>query len=184
MVRLFTGLSLPILLRQRLALLQGGLDGARWTDRENYHITLTFIGNVDAATAEAAHDALAAIRTEPFSLELKGTGSFAQGDDLKVLWVGVERNEVLFRLKEKIDRALEKADVPFENRKYVPHVTLARFRHAHDEAKIAAFMAAHNLFSGDPFEVNEFILYRTHQTKNGSAYEEVAAYPLVAKKNG
>jgi 2'-5' RNA ligase len=181
MVRLFAGLSIPILLRQRLALLQGGIDGARWTDRENFHITLSFIGNVDEVMAEAAHDALTMIRTETFRLELKGTGSFAQGEDLKVLWVGVEKNEVLFRLKEKIDRAFEKAGVPFENRKYVPHVTLARFRASVNEAEIARFMQTHTLFSGDPFEVEDFILYRTHQTKNGSAYEELAHYPLVQK---
>ncbi len=181
MIRLFTGLSVPVLLRQRLALLQGGIDGARWTPRENYHITLTFVGDVDEGMAEDAHDALSSIRVEPFKLELKGTGAFVQGKDVYVLWVGVEYNEVLHRLKEKIDRAFEKAGVQFENRKYVPHVTLARFAKSAPEAKIGEFMREHNLFSGDPFEVNEFILYRSNLSKSGSHYEEMAQYPLMAK---
>lgn len=181
MLRLFTGLALPILLRQRLTLLQGGIDGAHWTDRENMHLTLTFIGNVDEATAEQAHDALSGIRMAPFQLELKGVDCFAQGSQIKVLWAGVARNESLMRLKEKIDRAFEMARVPFENRKYVPHVTLARFSRPPDEARIARFIQEHNLFSGDAFAVDEFTLFRTHMTKNGSAYEALETYPLLAK---
>lgn len=177
MMRLFVGLSLPILLRQRLTLLQGGIEGALWTARDNFHITLTFIGSADHATAEMVHEALEGIRMEPFEIELKGTGSFAQGEFPKVLWIGVEKSEALHRLKEKIDRALEKYKLPFENRKYVPHVTLARLRHV-EEDKVGQFMAAHNLFSGDAFEVSEFILYNSLSTKNGPVYEELQNYPL------
>ncbi len=180
MLRLFTGIELPILLRQRLVLLQGGLDGAKWVERDNFHLTLNFIGEVSEQVAEDAHDALSGIRTPPFDIELKGTGSFAKGDDVKVLWVGVEQNEVLHRLKEKIDHALAKFDVPVEKRKYHPHVTLARFRFGAEEAKVAQFMATHNLFSGDAFEVDHFTLFRTHQTKHGSEYEALAEYSLGA----
>lgn len=178
MLRLFTGIELPILLRQRLALLEGGIDGAKWTTRENFHLTLSFIGEISEQVAEDSHDALSGIRMEPFQLELKGTGSFAKGTDVKVLWVGVQHSDALHRLKEKIDRALAKYDVPVEKRKYVPHVTLARFRLPPEEAKIAQFMATHNLFSGDAFDVEHFTLFRTHQTKHGSEYEALAEYPL------
>jgi RNA 2',3'-cyclic 3'-phosphodiesterase len=177
MLRLFTGLSLPILLRQRLTVMQGGIEGARWTERDNFHITLTFIGEVDEATADDIDEALSVIRSEKFSLRLKGTGSFAQGKYPKILWMGVEQNEVLHRLKEKIDRALMVANVPFEKRKYTPHVTLARFKNP-EEGKVAGFMQQHNLFTSEEFEVDEFILYQSHQTKNGSVYEAVREYPL------
>jgi 2'-5' RNA ligase len=178
MIRLFTGISLPVLLRQRLALLQGGLDGAKWTERDNLHLTLNFIGEVSEQLAEDVDEALSGIRMESFPLELKGTGSFSSGRDIKVLWVGVAPSEPLHRLKEKIDRTLEKYAIPFEKRKYHPHVTLARFRFGAEEAKVAQFMAGHNLFSGDAFEVDHFTLFRTHQTKHGSEYEALAEYPL------
>jgi RNA 2',3'-cyclic 3'-phosphodiesterase len=177
MLRLFTGLSIPVLLRQRMTVMQGGIDGARWTERENFHITLTFIGEIDEQKAEDVDEALSGVRTEKFNLRLKGTGSFTQGKYPKVLWVGVEQNEVLNRLKEKIDRALESYGVDFEKRKYAPHVTLARLNHV-DEAKVAEFMQQHNLFVTEEFEVDEFLLYQSHQTKNGSVYEAVREYPL------
>jgi RNA 2',3'-cyclic 3'-phosphodiesterase len=178
MIRLFTGLSLPILLRQRLTVMQGGIPGARWTERDNFHITLTFIGEVDERTAEIADEALSSIRMEKFPLQLKGTGSFSQGKHARLLWIGVGQSEPLHRLKEKNDRALQMAQVPIESRKYTPHVTMARFRDA-EEAKIAGFMQLHNLFTSEEFLVEEFTLYRSHQTKNGSVYEAVREYPLT-----
>lgn len=178
MLRLFTGITLPLLLRQRLTLLQGGIDGARWTERENFHITLNFIGEVDEATAEDVHHILSGIRMEPFKLELKGTGAFAHGKEVSVLWIGVQHSEELFRLREKLDRAFQKGGIPYDNRKYTPHVTIARFPKWAAETDIARFMQEHNLFSGDAFDVDEITLFRTHQTKNGSQYEALETYPL------
>ena len=51
MPRLFTGLEIPSDVRQSLAMLRGGLPGARWIDAENYHVTLRFIGDVDDVIA-------------------------------------------------------------------------------------------------------------------------------------
>ena len=77
MLRLFTGLSLPILLRQRLTQLESAIPGARWITRENYHIALTFIGDVDEATAEDMDEAFESLRGKRFKLRLKGAGCFA-----------------------------------------------------------------------------------------------------------
>ena len=178
MLRLFIGVPIPILLRQRMVVMQGGIEGAKWVERDNFHITLTFIGEVDEATAEDIDEALSGVRTEKFRLRLRGTGNFAQGKYPKVLWIGVEHNEVLTRLKEKIDRALAKYAIPFEKRKYVPHVTMARMNHV-DEVKVAEFMQEHNLFSTEEFDVDEFILFQSHQTKSGSVYEALRVYPLA-----
>ena len=177
MLRLFVGLQIPVLLRQRLTIMQGGIDGARWTERENFHITLTFIGEVNEATAEDIDEALSGVHIEKFSLKLKGAGNFSQGDNPKVLWIGVEQNDVLSRLKDKIDRALDQYGVKFEKRKYVPHVTMARLNHV-DEVKVAEFMQQHNLFSTEEFEADEFVLYQSHLTKSGSVYEVLREYPL------
>lgn len=178
MLRLFTGLSLPKTVRRRLQLMQGGVPGARWSASENLHLTLTFIGDVDEAAAEDIDEALASVRAEAFSLALRGTGSFAQGSRPKVLWLGVAADPRLFQLKEKIDRALEIRRLPFENRKYTPHVTLGRLKKP-DEGKIADFMQAHNLFATGPFEARSFNLYRSHQTGNGVAYEALRSYALA-----
>ena len=51
MPRLFTGVEVPPSIGQSLAMMRGGLPGARWIDPENYHLTLRFIGDLDDALA-------------------------------------------------------------------------------------------------------------------------------------
>ena len=58
MPRLFTGLEIPSDVGFALSLKRGGLNGARWIDPENYHITLRFIGDVDNQTANEVVDNL------------------------------------------------------------------------------------------------------------------------------
>ncbi len=178
MIKLFTALSLPENLRQRLHIMQGGVMGARWMEMEKLHITLQFIGEVDEDTAEDIDDVLSGIQAQKFSLSLQGTGLFEQGDDPRVLWMGVAPSEPLMHLKEKIDRQLDMRHLPFEKRKYVPHVTMAQLKDP-DEMKLAEFMQTHNLFNSDPFEVNGFILYESRKTKNGTVFDPLRIYPLT-----
>lgn len=177
MLRLFTALSLPEILRQRIHLMQGGVPGARWTALENYHVTLTFIGEADEAAAEDIDEALASVHAASFNLSLKGTGNFSQGEWPKVLWLGVDAPAALPQLKEKIDRALDLRGIDFEKRKYSPHVTMARLKNA-DEGKLAEFMQANNLFASESFRAENFILYNSISTKNGAVYEPLRSYPL------
>ena len=47
MPRLFTAVEIPEDVGETLAMLRGGLPGARWIDPDNYHLTLRFIGDID-----------------------------------------------------------------------------------------------------------------------------------------
>src|SRR5579883_2889544 len=76
MPRLFTGLEIPPSVAQSLALMRGGLPGARWIDPENYHLTLRFIGDIDDALAGEIAGMLARVHRRPFELRLDGLSSF------------------------------------------------------------------------------------------------------------
>ena len=62
MPRLFTGLEIPPHVAQSLAMMRGGLPGARWIDPENYHLTLRFIGDIDDALARDIAGLLGGVR--------------------------------------------------------------------------------------------------------------------------
>jgi RNA 2',3'-cyclic 3'-phosphodiesterase len=177
MIRLFTTLALPEDLMNRIAIMQGGVPGARWIPRDNLHVTLTFIGEVTEGSAEDIHAALSDIRSPAFDVQVKGTGSFTTGDNETTLWLGVEPSEPLLRLKAKIDTALERAGVSFSRRNYVPRITIANL-HNVDTAKLAGFMQAHNLFSPAPFPVSHFMLYESRLTPKGAVYDALQAYRL------
>lgn len=176
-MRLFVALTLPDDLRSRLAGLCSGLPGARWVAPENLHLTLRFIGEVDGHEAEDIDAALSGIRFPRFSVTLSGVGDFGDDKRLRSVWVGVEANETLDRLKAKVDQAVQRAGQPPEKRKFKPHVTLARFK-SHPGGKLQNYFAERSLFRAPPFEVGDFTLYSSYLSHEGAIYSAEAVYPL------
>ncbi len=176
MIRLFVALALPDHVAEGLFLLQGGVPGARWSQREQLHLTLRFIGEVDGRDAVAIDDALEAIRGLRFMLELKGVGEFG-GKNPRALWAGIRDDTAARRLQRKIESALQRVGLPAEERKFAPHITLARLRAAPRD-RVITFLATHALYASPSFEVNAFILYSSHMTPNGSLYRPERSYAL------
>jgi len=177
-MRLFVGLDLPWETRQRLALLGGGIPGARWVPIENYHLTLRFIGEVPAHRAEEIDHALAALRVRRFTLELAGVGTFSKGGRETQLWVGAARSPHLELLQGKVEIALQRIGLEPERRRFIPHVTLARLDKC-AEIKLAAFVQANNLFRAPLIEVEHFTLFSSRLGKEASVYTAEVEYPLM-----
>ena len=109
MIRLFVGIELPDELRQRIALIQTGVERAQWVPTENIHLTLRFIGNILGDGEADALDALETIHAPPFSLTLNGVGHFESRKRLRALWLSVERSDALIDLRNRIESALVRA---------------------------------------------------------------------------
>ena len=176
MLRLFVGIEFPPELRLQLSLLQSGVAGARWVDPGNFHLTLRFIGEVDEGRAADIDEALLRLRARRFALQLAGVGLFGNGKP-RQLWVGVEREPALATLQSKIEQALMRIGLPPEQRKFSPHVTLARLREPRRD-NLQHFLAAHALFRAPPLPVEAFSLIASFPTKAGSVYEDQAEYKL------
>jgi len=178
MLRLFVGLELPEDIRHALAGLGGGVPGADWVPAENLHLTLRFIGDITEADAEDAHDALLRVRAPAFDLALAGVGHFATGDELRVLWAGVAKSPELQQLQRNIDSALTRMGFPPEERRWRPHVTLARCAGVHLR-RAQAFLAHHALFRAGPFAVEHFTLFSSLRHAGGPIYTAEADYALA-----
>jgi len=178
MQRLFVALALPDAVAMTLQMLQAGVPGARWQSREQLHLTLRFIGEVDGRDQAMIEDALAAIDARAFTLELHGVGQFGNKNP-HALWAGVRPNEALLHLQRKIETAVQRAGQPPDRHKYTPHITLARLRGA-SVGRVMDYLHDHALYSAPPFEVRGFILYSSQLTPNGSLYRAERAFPLRA----
>ena len=176
MLRLFVGIEFPPELKLRLSLLTVGIPGAKWVDPGNLHLTLRFIGEVGEDVAADIDEALVRVRARPFSVQLAGTGVFG-GDRPRTLWAGIDKQPALAALRDKIEQALIRAGLPPEQRKFAPHVTLARLRDPELD-KLGHFLAANAQFRADPLPVDHFSLIASFPTKAGSIYEDQADYPL------
>src|SRR5258705_4597339 len=175
-MRLFVALPIPDPVIRGLMLLQGGVPGARWQSREQLHLTLRFIGEVEGSDMRALDDALAGIDALAFELQLHGVGQFGNKQP-HTLWAAARRNEMLEHLARKVDAAIRRVGQPQDAHKFMPHVTLARLRHA-DLDKMREWLTAHALFTSDQFAVDAFRLYSSKLTSDGSVYRIEQEYPL------
>ena len=175
-MRLFVALSVPDKIARALMLLQGGVPGARWQSREQMHLTLRFIGEVDGSDARAIDDALSGIDVPAFDLQLHGVGQFGNKQP-HALWAAARKHEMLEHLARKVDTAIRKVGQPQDVHKFMPHVTLARLRHP-DLDKMREWLVQHALFTSDEFTIDAFCLYSSKLTSDGSIYRVEQTYPL------
>jgi 2'-5' RNA ligase len=177
--RLFVAIAMPPEIVEPLDHLAHGFPDARWTDLDDLHLTLRFIGEVEQGTFYNLGEMLAGISLAPFELQLCGIGLFPPRGPLRQLWVGVTANPDLMRLRRRIDACLAEAGVPAERRKFVPHVTLARFRRPPHESRLATYLRRHSLLRLPPFPVDTFCLYSSILRSGGAEHVIEAEYNFV-----
>lgn len=180
MIRLFVALGLPDDVRRYLTSLQTGIRGARWQRDDQLHLTLKFIGEVDEGTARDLDALLADIQMPAFSIAIDGAGLFGSMEKPRILWAGISPQDQVARLHDKVDMASRRLGLGLEDRKFSPHVTLARITSGRAAAPgVATFLEAHGGLMTPAFPVREFRLYSSHVTEAGSVYRVEARYDLL-----
>ncbi|MEA3332223.1 MAG: RNA 2',3'-cyclic phosphodiesterase [Pseudomonadota bacterium] len=177
-MRLFIAIDLPKKIKDELALISFGLPQARWVQPEQLHLTLRFIGEVDGALFQELKSALALVSGSSFPLLLQGLGCFPPRRDPRVLWVGIEESAELMKLRKKVDSCLGKLGFPPEQRKFSPHITLARTAKT-PLTRVVRFLGDHALFRLPEFVVSNFHLYSSTLTPKGALYRHEVDYLLM-----
>lgn len=147
--------------------------------RDNWHVTLAFLGDVpddrgdDAVTAVERAAALAA----PFEVRLTGGGRFGRGR-FTILWVGVGGDlPALSGLSKGVRRQLKRARLEYDPKPLRPHLTVARPGDRLDRVAVEADRAALDAYEGPSWTVSEVVLMRSHPGPNPT-YDRLGAWPL------
>ncbi len=180
MPRLFTAVEIPPQIAQSLAMMRGGLPGARWIDPENYHLTLRFIGDIDDALAHEVAGLLGRVRRPPFELRLDGLSSFG-GRKPRAVVAAASPVPPLMDMQAEHERILQRLGLEPEGRKYTPHVTLARLRES-SSRQVAEYLAARGHYRSAWFQVSRFVLFSSRASTGGGPYVIEAEYPLVEQQ--
>ena len=188
-MRLFVALEIPAAVRDNLAaqinelrdlpapLAEGRL---RWVRPENLHVTLKFIGEVEAAKLDGIRSALTAIGLNaPVDLDFRGLGFFPDEKYPRVLWVGLRASGNLPVLASDIDRALEGQGIARDERAFTPHLTLARFEPRGFDEKLRIAIQQNSGREFGAFEAREFHLIESKLKPSGAEYTSLAAFPLT-----
>jgi 2'-5' RNA ligase len=168
--RLFIAIELSESVKQLLVRLNPKIRGVRWLSAEQMHLTLSFLGLVDASAEEKLRDKLNAIRWSAFFLSVTGVGSFPGKGRPTILWIGVGAGHPhLFQLHKRVQDAALAAGLEPDLRPWHPHITLARCREVSAES-VRPFLKAHADFDAGMIHVESFCLNSSVLTPEGSVY--------------
>lgn len=178
MPRLFTALAVPREIAEALAPYRGGLEGARWIEPADYHVTLRFLGDVERPLAEDFLEALAAMRPRPpFPITLEGLGAFG-GDRPRAIYAAVAPSPALTDLQAEQERLARRTGLPPEPRKFTPHVTLARLRRTATPEGVAMFFSQCPGFVPITFVATGVTVFSARESTGGGPYVAEAEFML------
>ena len=164
-MRLFIALQFDDNIIEELEYFQGmlkdqGVTG-NYTKRDNLHLTLAFIG--DYNDPDEVLEAMDSIDFRPVEVSLDGVGSF--GD---IFWAGIKDNPQLAGYVRRLRHALADNGIPFDKKKFSPHITLIRKYSYKNGLEIPVWDPPKGTMTA-----TRISLMRSDRGKNGMIYTEV-----------
>lgn len=183
-MRVFIALEIPPEIKAALAALQQELRQTRaavsWTQPDNFHVTLKFLGEVEAPRLSAITAAClaAAAQVSAFSLRLQQTGVFPKLKQPKVLWAGLHsEGEALQQLQQRVEDHLQPLGFAKEHT-FHPHLTVGRVKSLAHSADVTAKWLAYPLPELS-FQVCELVVMQSQLHPAGALYTPLAVGKLA-----
>ena len=170
-MRLFTAIELTDEMKDALTGFQAELKSrgvsGNYTKRENLHLTLAFIG--EYGSCDEVIDAIEDVSFEEFDLKLTEPGNFGE-----LIYMGLEAPEELQRLVKSIRHCLSDAGIPFDRKRFRPHITLVR------KADMRKFREREDIpVPSGKMAVKKVSLMRSDRGKNGMIYTELGSIGAI-----
>ena len=128
---------------------------------ENMHLTFAFIG--EYGNPDIVMDAISSVSFKSFSLQLDGAGNFHD-----TLWAGIAPKDALSACVRQLRRALAEHDIPYDRKRFAPHITLVR--RADFPGSMEKLLMK---LPTDTMKVAEISLMRSDRGKNGMIYTRI-----------
>lgn len=149
--------------------------------RENIHLTLKFLGNVDSVRIEDIKLALGKVKFSPFQMEIKGAGAFPSLSRMSVIWVGIEKGWTQIQeVYEQTETLFSGLGFPRESRTFSPHITIARVRTGRRRDEIASLLRRLEDKSFGTFTADKVRLKQSVLSGSGPRYSTLLEVPAQA----
>jgi len=162
-----------------LVRVQAGLKGTgadvKTVERENIHLTMRFLGDVDEGRLEDVVDLVSGVGFDPFPMELEGIGVFPSLRRPRVVWVGLTKGvEELTGIFNTLEPGLVEMGFRPEGRGFRPHITLARVRSGRNRGQLVDEVLRCQGEGFGEFEVRRIKLKKSVLTPRGPLYTTLA----------
>ena len=186
-MRLFVALELTpevhAAVRAVVERLRGTDADVRWVRPDGMHLTLKFIGEVRPEKLEPIRKALADVTSESaVQLRFHGLGYFPNPRRPRVIWIGVEASANLAPLAAQLEAGLVPLGIEAENRSYVPHLTLGRFRSEERLARLQEEIATLPSTEFGSFETRALALFQSKLSPHGAEYTRLEEFTFARSR--
>jgi len=141
------------------------IEGIKLVERENLHITVKFLGEIEEDTVEDIKGM--DLSLEPVESRIGGLGVFPNENYIRVIWVGASNLEPLF---EEVDRRLEELKFKRE-REYIPHITIGRVKFLKNKRLLKERIKRYRDVDIGTLYVESIVLMKSTLTRSGPIYE-------------
>lgn len=180
-MRVFISIDVPEKIKEEIKKIQNQLPDfkGKFTELENLHLTLKFLGNINEEKLEEIKKKLEEINFDSFDTKVDSIGVFDNRNSNSysrkiIVWLHLTNCE---ELQEKIDEKL--SEIGFEKEKrFMSHLTIARIKYIKDKERFLEKLKEIEIPKRD-FKVDNFRLKKSTLTKKGPVYETIGEYSSV-----
>ena len=157
------------------AMLIGSGADIKAVERENIHITLKFLGDINASLLEETKGIVTNLRFSPFRINLSETGAFPNLRRPRIIWAGIsERENKLSNIFRELEDGLDGLGFNRESRRFSPHITIARVRSGKNRRILIETLLQNNDLDFGNLIVDKIKLKRSVLTSKGPIYSTLA----------
>ena len=151
----------------------------KYVDLQNLHFTLKFFGDIDTDGIDLISSKIENVIKDfdSFNIKIKGCGAFPNTNRIKVIWVGLDEDEILKNLHDRLDKEFNSIGFDLD-KKYSSHLTIGRMKSAKGKADVKKTMETNKTVDIGTMEVNTIILKKSTLTPSGPIYEDLIEYRL------
>jgi len=189
-IRTFLALEVPLPVREAVCRwidgLRDSIRGVRWVSIEQMHLTLRFLGVIDAETLDRVKTAAAhsAVTIPALQLKVEEAGVFPHLRRPRVVWVGISGEiDGLKQLNQELERSLKGLKVHQERtvRDFHPHITLGRIRDSKKAVGVEKIILSGKDRHFGELPVTALTLFQSELTSAGARYTKLAEFNLGGK---
>ena len=184
-IRTFIAIELPEKILTPIRQVQGHLRDygfkIRWVPPTNIHLTLKFLGDIDASEIEKiGHAILKSVEAyEPLSLGTKEIGVFPDLKNPRVVWVGVcGMVDPLIKLQQSLQENLDLIGFPKEKRRFKAHLTLGRIKTKVPRERLQGAIQKYQSFQTEAFVADRITLFKSDLKPSGAIYTRLKHIPI------
>ena len=179
-IRCFISINIPEKLKEEIIKIQQELEEknlffGKFTEPENLHLTLKFLGEISEERVEEVKRELKGLKSGKFKAGFGRGGVFSERF-IRIIWIEILGKQV-FDLQSEIDRRMKEIGFKKEER-FMSHLTIARVKKAEDREKLLKEFEMK--YEKKDFTVDKFFLMKSTLGEKGPVYEILEEYELVS----